>query len=130
MVSVVVVEDHPLMRAAVVGALTEAGDITIAATCADGEDAVDLVLRERPDVVVMDLRLRSLDGIGATRRIVAAWPRARILIYTTASTGHIGHEARAAGALAVVSKSARVGELIEAVRAAACLAEPDGDKSL
>jgi two-component system, NarL family, response regulator LiaR len=121
MVNVVVIEDHPLMRVAIIAALSDAGGFDVTGSCADGAAAVPLVLRLRPDVVVMDLRLHGADGIEATRRIIAAWPHARIVVYTAAPMSHDVAAAFDAGAAAVVSKSTQVEELLREVRAAARL---------
>lgn len=116
---VVLVEDHRFMREALVGLLSGTEGITLVGTCQDGETAIDVVLRERPDVVVMDMRLPGVDGIEATRRIVRAWPQARVLIYTSDPDAEQARAAIGSGAAAVLGKSGDGGRLVAALRSVA-----------
>ncbi len=122
MVSIVVVEDHPLMCDAIVSALSDEFEFEVIGTCHDGATAVKLVLEARPDVVVMDLRLPIIDGLEATQRISHDWPEARIVIHTSAS-----FEEREAvldfGAVDIVIKSVDPTHLMRAIRFAA-LSDP------
>jgi DNA-binding NarL/FixJ family response regulator len=119
MVSVVVVEDHGSLRDALVHALSDTAGFEVVGSCADGATAVDLVLRMRPDVVVMDLRLPVMDGADATTRILEIWPRARILIHTSAADSPRARTAMAYGAVATVAKAISLDPLIEAICQAA-----------
>ena len=71
-----VADDQPLIRAGLRGMIDHAPDLELVGEAADGEEAVELARRERPDVVLMDIRMPVLDGIEATRRITArpTWP--------------------------------------------------------
>jgi DNA-binding NarL/FixJ family response regulator len=80
---VLVVDDDHLMRAGLCAVLSADESIQIVGEAADGAEAVEHTVRLAPDVVLMDIRMPVLDGIEATRRIVAAAPRVRILILTT-----------------------------------------------
>ena len=123
-VRVLIVEDHAALRGELVDALSNAGGLEIMGDCGDGVTAVELALDTRPDVIVMDLRLPGIDGLDATRRILAKWPQARVLIHTT-DTG--SPEARAAlrsGAFAVVPKSMLVGPLVQAIRSVVRKSDP------
>jgi DNA-binding NarL/FixJ family response regulator len=116
MVSVVVVEDHASLREALVHALSDTAGIEVVGSCEDGAAAVDLVLHVRPDVVVMDLRLPTMDGAEATTRILEIWPHARILIHTSAAGSARAKAATVNGAVATVGKAMSLEPLIQAIR--------------
>jgi DNA-binding NarL/FixJ family response regulator len=104
------------MREILVQSLSEVEDMTVVGSCADGETAIELVLRERPDVVVMDLRLPGVDGLEATRRILEAWPPARVLVHTTDTRPAQVTAAISSGAAAVVPKSTDADDLVRTLR--------------
>jgi DNA-binding NarL/FixJ family response regulator len=131
--TVVIADDQALVRGGFRLILTAAG-ITVAAQAADGEQAVAAVLEHRPDVVLMDIRMPRLDGIGATRRIIAAWPpprvpadgaapqddpaddRPRIIILTTFDLDEYVYAALAAGASGFLLKDVTPEHLVAAVQ--------------
>lgn len=119
MTTVVIADDDHLMRAGLEELLTADPDITITGTASDGHQAVDLVERLHPDVVVMDVRMPGLDGIEATRRIAASASPTRILILTTFEQDDYVFDALRAGASAFLLKRARPEELIDAVHTVA-----------
>ena len=86
MIRILVVDDHPVVRAGIVALLEAAPDVTIVGTAASGEEALALVPSTAPDLVVMDLRMPGIDGDEATARILAAHPAVRVLILTTYET--------------------------------------------
>ena len=95
-------------------------DVEIAGEAADGRAALDLVREAQPDVVLMDIRMPGLDGLEATRRLLAlAPPTPRVLILTTFDLDEYVYEALRAGASGFLLKSARPQELVAAVRGAA-----------
>ncbi len=121
-VEVVLVDDQAMVRSGL-RSLLEGDGIAVVAEAADGEAAVAAVLRHRPDVVLMDIRMPVLDGIAATRRLVEAGSSARILVLTTFDLDEYVFEALRAGASGFLLKDATAEELSDAVRT---LAEGNG----
>lgn len=115
-VRVVLVEDHRLMRELLEQELSDAEGIAVVGSCPDGETAIDVVLRERPDVVVMDVRLPGMDGIEATRRILRCWPQARVLVHTSDPHAAQARAAISAGAVGVVGKTTDSERLVRVLR--------------
>jgi DNA-binding NarL/FixJ family response regulator len=124
-ISVVIVDDDPLVRTGL--SLILGGDrrITVIGQAADGEEALTLVPRLAPDVVLMDIRMPRLDGIAATERLMAAPRPPRVLVLTTFDADEMVLRALQAGAAGFLLKDTPPGELIEAVRTVA-----DGHPSL
>jgi len=118
-IRVVVADDHAVVRSGLEQLLATAADIELVATAGNGGEAAEVVARERPDVVLMDLSMPEVDGVEATRRIIAADPDARVVVLTSfADDRHIS-EALQAGAIGYVLKHAEPDELLGAIRAAA-----------
>ncbi|MBK0417810.1 response regulator transcription factor [Leucobacter sp. CSA1] len=113
---VVVVDDQPLARAGHALILDSADGIEVVGEAGTGEDAVELVLREQPDVVLMDVRMPGFGGIEATRRIVAGRSAARVIVLTTFDLDEYAFGSLRAGASGFLLKSARPEALVEAVR--------------
>jgi DNA-binding NarL/FixJ family response regulator len=114
-VRVMVVDDHPMWRDAVARDLETAG-VAVVATAADGEAAVRVATAVRPDVVVMDLQLPALSGVGATEQIVGSLPGTRVLVLSASGEQSDVLDAVKAGATGYLVKSASGEELTEAVR--------------
>jgi DNA-binding NarL/FixJ family response regulator len=117
-IRVVVVDDQPLVRAGFTAILAHVADIEVVGEAIDGEDAVDLVCSTSPDVVLMDVRMPRLDGIEATRRILAdeRCGDVRVIILTTFDLDEYVYAALHAGASAFLLKDATPEALIEAIR--------------
>ncbi len=118
-VRVLVVDDQALVREGLITLLRSAPDIEPVAAAADGEEAVALCARHRPDVVLMDLRMPKLDGVEATRRIRAAQPQTEIVVLTTHADEESILDALRAGALGYLTKDAGIADISRAVQAAA-----------
>jgi DNA-binding NarL/FixJ family response regulator len=103
-IRVLVVDDHAPVRRLIAEVLAGADDITVVGECVDGDEVVDAVIRTRPDVVLMDVSMPRVDGLEATRRLLAVRPGARVLLLTATSAVDSSHEARRAGAMGSVSK--------------------------
>lgn len=115
-VRVLVADDQAMVRAGFRMLLSGESDIDVVAEASNGREAVDLAVRLRPTVVVMDIRMPELDGIEATRRILAADAAARILILTTFDLDEYVYEGLRAGASGFVLKDDPPEELIAAIR--------------
>lgn len=119
MIRVLVVDDQALVRAGVTLLLRTAGGFEVVGEAGDGHEAVRLVERLRPDVILMDLRMPRVDGIEATRRILDRHPAARVLVLTTFADDDNIYGALGAGAIGYLVKDGAPEDLIEAVRRAA-----------
>jgi DNA-binding NarL/FixJ family response regulator len=119
MIRVLVVDDHPVVRSGLAGLLDVEDDLSVVGEAGDGEEAIVRVAELAPDVVLMDLRMPRLDGVGATSRILAEHPDARVLVLTTYDTDADIVRAVAAGATGYLLKDTPRRQLVEAVRAAA-----------
>lgn len=118
-VSVLLVDDQPLLRKGFRMVLEEEEDIVVVGESSDGAAALDLVGRLHPDVVVMDVRMPGMDGIEATRAIVAAEPNSRILILTTFDLDEYAFSALRLGASGFLLKNVPPTELVRAIHAVA-----------
>jgi DNA-binding NarL/FixJ family response regulator len=118
-VRVVLVDDQTLVRTGFRMVLDETGDIEVVGEAADGSQALDVVARTRPDVVLMDVRMPGLDGIEATRRIRIGPHPAKVLILTTFDLDEYVLAGLRAGASGFLLKDALAADLISAVRVVA-----------
>ena len=118
-IRIVVVDDHPIVRAGLQGLLATQADFEIVGEAANGRDGVAVVDRTRPDVVTMDLRMPGLEGVGAIRAIKAAHPAVHVLVLTTYDTDAEILRAVEAGATGYLLKETPRDELFRAVRATA-----------
>ena len=121
MIRVVLVDDQHLMRAGLAALLDRADDITVVGEAEDGAGGVALVRAERPDVVLMDIRMPGVDGIEATRRIVTddRLRDTRVVVLTTFDTDEHIFDAIRAGAAGFLLKNTQPDELRKAVRTVA-----------
>jgi DNA-binding NarL/FixJ family response regulator len=113
---IAVVDDQDVVRAAFGALLTTQSDFTVVGTAADGAQAVRLCAEQRPDVVLMDVRMPVMDGIEATRRIVATEHRPRVLVLTTFDLDEHVYDALDAGASGFLLKDVSAERLFDAVR--------------
>jgi DNA-binding NarL/FixJ family response regulator len=116
MTAVLIADDQALVRVGLRKILEAEPETTVVGEAADGEDAVAAVLRLRPDVVLMDIRMPVLDGIEATRRITASQPATHVLILTTFGLDGYVYDALRAGASGFMLKDAPPEEIAAAVR--------------
>jgi DNA-binding NarL/FixJ family response regulator len=118
-IRVVLVDDHPMVRTGLRVFLSESTDVAVVGELSDGENAVSLVDREVPDVVLMDLSMPGVDGIAATRAIAAAHPDVKVVVLTTFVDRERVLEAVDAGAVGYLLKDTDPEELVRSIRAAA-----------
>lgn len=118
-VRVLIVDDHPVVRAGLTGMLSGQPDLEVAGEAADGLEAVRLAERLRPDVVLMDLRLPEKDGVAATEEVLSLLPETHVLVLTTYDSDADILRAVEAGATGYMLKDSSGEELYAAVRAAA-----------
>ncbi|GLY69190.1 response regulator [Amycolatopsis taiwanensis] len=119
MIAVLLVDDHPVVREGLRGMLEAEPDLTVVGEASSGEEAVAVSRAERPDVILMDLRMPGLDGVAATRKILAETPERRVVVLTTFETDADILRAVEAGAAGYLLKDATRAELSGAIRAAA-----------
>jgi DNA-binding NarL/FixJ family response regulator len=118
-VSVLLVDDHALIRRGLADLIRYESDLKVAGEAANGQEAVEAARKLNPDIIVMDLMMPEMDGVEATRRIKAERPDSRILILTTFGTSADVARAMAAGASGAMMKDAETDDQLAAIRAVA-----------
>ena len=116
---VLIVDDHSLVRLGLSALLGYQSDMEVAGDTEDGEEAVHMACKVRPDVIVMDLMMPGVDGVEATRRIREKLPDSHILILTTFGTSADVARAIAAGASGAIMKDTSNEDLLNAIRTVA-----------
>jgi DNA-binding NarL/FixJ family response regulator len=119
MIRVVIADDQAVVRGGLRMILESEQGIEVAGEAADGREALDLTRGLDPDVVLMDIRMPSVDGIEATRRLVTAGARARVLVLTTYDLDENVHDALKAGAAGFLVKTESPERLVQAIRVVA-----------
>lgn len=114
-VRVLIADDHPVFRDGLAALLATHAHIDVVARSADGEEAVAAAIEHRPDVAVMDLQMPRLNGIDATRRIVAAAPQTKVLVLTMGEEDGTVLSALRAGARGYLVKGAGQDEIVQAI---------------
>lgn len=117
MIRVLVADDEALVREGLSAIAALEGDIEVVGEAADGREAVARARRLKPDVVLMDVRMPGMDGIEATRQILAGPQPPRVIVLTTFDRNEYVYEAMRAGASGFLLKDVRRGQLAAAVRA-------------
>lgn len=120
MIRLLIADDHPVVRAGLVGLLTDEPGFEVVGEASDGDQAVRIAQATRPDVVLMDLRMPGVDGVAATGRIAAFAPDApRVLILTTYESDDQILAAIEAGASGYLLKAAPQDEILAGIRSVA-----------
>jgi DNA-binding NarL/FixJ family response regulator len=116
MIRVLVADDQSMVRAGLRLILESQPDIEVVGEAADGEEALVAVRRDRPELVLMDVRMPRLDGIAATRKLIDQDPAIRVLVVTTFDADQNVFEALRAGASGFILKDSSPEQLVAAVR--------------
>jgi DNA-binding NarL/FixJ family response regulator len=116
MIRVVVADDHPIVRQGLVSVLEDEDDLEVVGTAATGREAVRLVQRQQPDVVLLDLEMPELDGIDAIPLMLSARPSLGILVFTAYDTDERVLGAIRAGARGYLLKGASGEEIARGIR--------------
>ncbi|MEL7332026.1 MAG: response regulator transcription factor [Cyanobacteria bacterium J06560_2] len=115
-ISILVTEDHGIVRQGIVSILQLQDDFTVVAEAKDGREAVDLYAAHQPDITLMDLRMPNLEGVDAIAHIRNTSPDAKIIILTTYDTDEDIYRGLQAGARGYILKDADFEDLVDAVR--------------
>jgi DNA-binding NarL/FixJ family response regulator len=118
-IRVLLADDNDFVRSALVDLLSAGGDIEIVAECADGDEVVPAAEQTSPDVVILDLAMARVGGLGAARRLLAVQPEARIVILTAPLSAAAVREAHGLGVAGYLLKDAEPDELPGHVRTVA-----------
>lgn len=117
MITVLLVDDHEMVRLGVSSYLSTQPDIEVVAEAEDGKKGMELALRLRPDIILMDLVMEEMDGIEATREIIKQWPEAKIVVVTSFLDDEKLYPVIEAGAISYLLKTSRASDIANAVRA-------------
>jgi len=116
-ISVMLVDDHYVVRMGLTAVLQFESDIRVVAAAENGEQAVELFRRHRPDITLLDVRMPDMDGIAVLRAIRTEFPDARVIMLTTYDTEEDAYQAAQAGAAGYLLKQTGQDELVAAIRA-------------
>ncbi len=116
MIKVLLIDDHEMVRIGVSAYLSSLPDIDVAGEAGTGEEGVALALSLRPDIILMDLVMPGMDGIEATKRIMAEWPEAKIIIVTSFIDDEKVYPALEAGAISYMLKTSKASEIADSIR--------------
>lgn len=116
MIKVVFVDDHEMVRIGVSSYLSAQPDIEVIGEADNGKTGVEMVLELRPDIILMDLVMKEMDGIEATTRIIEQWPEAKVIIVTSFLDDEKVYPALEAGATSYMLKTSKASEIANAVR--------------
>lgn len=116
MIKVVFVDDHEMVRIGVCSYLSAQPDIEVIGEADNGKTGVELALSLRPDIILMDLVMKEMDGIEATKQIIESWPEAKIIIVTSFLDDEKVYPALEAGATSYMLKTSKASDIANAVR--------------
>ena len=116
MIKILFADDHEMVRIGVTSYLSLQPDMEVIAEANDGAEAVEKSLALKPDIILMDLVMKHMDGIEATRRIIEAWPEAKIIIVTSFIDDEKVYPALEAGATSYMLKTSKASDIADAIR--------------
>lgn len=117
MIKILFADDHEMVRIGVSAYLSTQPDMEVVAEADDGAIAVEKALELKPDVILMDLVMKEMDGIEATKQIIEAWPEAKIIIVTSFLDDEKVYPALEAGATSYMLKTSKASKIADAIRA-------------
>lgn len=117
MIRILFADDHEMVRIGVSSYLSAQPDMEVIAEADDGAPAVKLALELKPDIILMDLVMKEMDGIEATKQIISQWPEAKIIIVTSFLDDEKVYPALEAGATSYMLKTSKAEEIAKAIRA-------------
>jgi len=118
LIKVLVVDDHELVRSGITRMLVDDPDIEVLGQASSGEDAIEFVRRDRPDIVLMDIRMPGIGGLEATRRILRIDDSIRVIVVTACADDPYPARVMQSGATAYITKGADIQEMVRAIRKA------------
>jgi len=118
LIRVLVVDDHELVRSGITRMLADNPDIEVIGEASSGEDAIDSVRKDSPDIVLMDIRMPGIGGLEATRRILRIDDAVRVIVVTACADDPYTTRVMQAGASAYITKGADIKEMVRAIRMA------------
>lgn len=118
MIRVLVVDDHELVRSGITRMLADNPDIEVIGQASSGEDAIESVRKDAPDIVLMDIRMPGIGGLEATRRILRIDDAIRVIVVTACADDPYPTRVMQAGATAYITKGADIKEMVRAIRMA------------
>ncbi len=118
MIRILVVDDHELVRSGITRMLADNPDIDVIGQASSGEDAIEFVRKERPDIVLMDIRMPGIGGLEATRRILRLDDSIRVIVVTACADDPYPARVMQSGASAYITKGADIQEMVRAIRKA------------
>ncbi|MBO8156156.1 MAG: response regulator transcription factor [Bacillaceae bacterium] len=116
MIRVLLVDDHEMVRIGVSTYLSSQKDIDVVGEADDGKNGVKMALSLKPDIILMDLVMKEMDGVEATKQIIREWPEAKIIIVTSFLDDDKVYPALEAGASSYLLKTTRARDIAEAIR--------------
>lgn len=116
MIKVLLVDDHELVRTGIEVLLNAVEDLSVIGVCGCGEQALDVVERDRPDVILMDINMPGMGGVEACRRILQRDPEAKLIAVSVHNDGPIPQQVLKMGVMGFISKGSPVEEMVTAIR--------------
>ena len=117
MIKVLIVDDHPMVRLGLSSYFSIQSDMEVVGEADNGQKGVDIALAQKPDIILMDLVMDGMDGIEATKAILAKWPQAKIIILTSFIDDEKVFPAMESGASGYLLKTSSAAEIANAIRA-------------